>query len=679
MNVSELARQLRINTKDLLEILPKYGFDIGARAVKVDDRVADRIMKQWKFIKRNIEEQKRRQAEEQKLKEKELRRQTGITVALPDLLTVRSFAEKLNLSVTQVITELMKNGILANQNQNIDYETAAILAEEMGFTVQKEVGNIVDEQKEAERSQALEQALVSTENAEARPPVIVVMGHVDHGKTKLLDSIRSTNVIDTESGGITQHIGAYQTVWKDPKTKAERALTFIDTPGHEAFTVMRSRGAKVADIAIMLVAADDGVKPQTEEVINIIKAAKLPFVVAINKIDKEGADPQRVRTELAQRNILSDEWGGEVPMVEISAKQKLNIDKLLDVLLLMAEMNADKIVADPAVPAAGTIIESHVDKGMGPVATVLVQSGTLHVGDSLVVNNEVYGKVRAMKDYNGRGITEAAPSTPAQIIGFKVAPEVGDIMDLNKAGSAQKIDIKQKRTQQTGAERSFSAIQQDETTAEEEARRKHTLNLIIKTDVLGSLEAIVGSLQKLKHEEVGVRIIGKGLGNITEDDVNKAEAGSAIIIGFHVNPTPSAEELMREKNVEFKRYEIIYDLINWVIADLESKLDTEKIITELAKIKVLAIFRTDKGEMTIGGRVENGKVKKDVLVRVKRGGEVIGEGKITHLKVGQQDMKEVPEGTECGMRFEGKLKIEISDVLEAYSVESKFRKIVFEK
>jgi len=585
MNVSELARQLRINTKDLLEILPKYGFDIGARAVKVDDRVADRIMKQWKFIKRNIEEQKRRQAEEQKLKEKELRRQTGITVALPDLLTVRSFAEKLNLSVTQVITELMKNGILANQNQNIDYETAAILAEEMGFTVQKEVGNIVDEQKEAERSQALEQALVSTENAEARPPVIVVMGHVDHGKTKLLDSIRSTNVIDTESGGITQHIGAYQTVWKDPKTKAERALTFIDTPGHEAFTVMRSRGAKVADIAIMLVAADDGVKPQTEEVINIIKAAKLPFVVAINKIDKEGADPQRVRTELAQRNILSDEWGGEVPMVEISAKQKLNIDKLLDVLLLMAEMNADKIVADPAVPAAGTIIESHVDKGMGPVATVLVQSGTLHVGDSLVVNNEVYGKVRAMKDYNGRGITEAAPSTPAQIIGFKVAPEVGDIMDLNKAGSAQKIDIKQKRTQQTGAERSFSAIQQDETTAEEEARRKHTLNLIIKTDVLGSLEAIVGSLQKLKHEEVGVRIIGKGLGNITEDDVNKAEAGSAIIIGFHVNPTPSAEELMREKNVEFKRYEIIYDLINWVIADLESKLDTEKIIQNLPKLK----------------------------------------------------------------------------------------------
>lgn len=678
MNVSELARQLRINTKELLETLPKYGFDIGARAVKVDDRVADRIIKQWKYIKKSIEEQKRKDLEEQKLKEKELRKQTGVTVVLPDLITVRHFAERLNLSVTQIITELMKNGILANQNQNIDYDTAAILAGDLGFNVEKEIGNKVDEKKEEERSQALEQALASTENMQPRAPVIVVMGHVDHGKTKLLDSIRSTNVIDTESGGITQHIGAYQTVWKDPKTKAERALTFIDTPGHEAFTVMRSRGAKVADIAIMLVAADDGVKPQTEEVINIIKAAKLPFVVAINKIDKEGADPQRVRTELAQRNILSDEWGGDVPMVEISAKQKLNIDKLLDVLLLMTDMNAEKIKADPEVPAVGTIIESHVDKGMGPVATVLVQSGTLHAGDSLVVNNEVYGKVRAMKDYNGRNIAIAPPSTPAQIIGFKVAPEVGDIMDLNKASSAQKIDVKQKRSQQTGAERSLNIVQ-GETEAEEEQRREHTLNLVIKADVLGSLEAIIGSLQKLKHEEVGVKIIGKGLGNVTEDDVNKAVAGEAIVVGFHVNPTPSAEELMREKNVEFKRYEIIYDLINWVIADLESKLDTEKIITELAKIKILAIFRTDKGAMTVGGRVEDGKVKKEVAVRIKRGGEIIGEGKITHLKVGQQDMKEVPTGTECGMHFEGKTKIEVGDVLEAYSVESKLRKIVFEK
>ena len=345
MNVSELARQLRINTHELLEVLPKYGFDIGARAVKVDDRVADKIIRQWKFIKRDLEEKKRKELEEKKLKERELRKESGLTISLPNLITVRAFAEKLNLPVTQVITELMKNGILANQNQNIDYDTAAILAGELGFTVQRQEqdNEVVRLAQDEEKAKALEEALNKVQNLEPRPPVIVVMGHVDHGKTKLLDAIRSANVIDTEAGGITQHIGAYQTVWKDPKTKAERALTFIDTPGHEAFTVMRSRGAKIADIAIMVVAADDSVKPQTEEVIKIIQAAKLPLVVAINKIDKEGADPTRVRADLAQRGIQSDEWGGTVPMVEISAKKNLNIDKLLDVLLLVADMNAEKI------------------------------------------------------------------------------------------------------------------------------------------------------------------------------------------------------------------------------------------------------------------------------------------------------------------------------------------------
>ena len=523
----------------------------------------------------------------------------------------------------------------------------------------------------------MEEALSSTENLQPRSPVVVVMGHVDHGKTKLLDAIRSTNIIDTESGGITQHIGAYQTVWQDPKNKQERAITFIDTPGHEAFTVMRSRGAKVADIAIMVVAADDGVKPQTEEVINIINAAKLPFIVAINKIDREGADPQRVRTELSQRNVLCEDWGGTVPVVEISAKQKLNIDKLLDVLLLMADLNEDKIKADPSLPAVGTIIESHVDKGMGPVATVLVQAGTLRRNDPLVVNGEIYGKVRAMKDYIGRDLATAGPSVPVQIIGFKVAPEVGDIMNLSKAGDASKIDVKQKRNQQTGAERSLNVIK-NETEEEEGVRREHTLNLIIKTDVLGSLEAIVGSLQKLKHEEVGVKIIGKGLGNITEDDVNKAEAGEATIVGFHVNPTPSAEELMREKNVEFKRYEIIYDLINWVKEDLEKKLSAEVTIEELGRAKVLAIFRTDKNAMTIGARITDGKVTKNSKVRIKRKGELIGEGKFSQCKTGQQDVSEVPSGTECGLRFEGKDKIEEGDILEAYTEHSKSKKIVFE-
>lgn len=680
MNVTELARQLRVNTKELLEILPQYGFDIGAKAIKIDDRTAQTVIRRWRYIKREMEEKRHKEQEEKKKEERELRKESGELVILPELITVRDFAEKLKLPVTEVITELMKNGILANQNQNIDYDTAAIMAEELGFNTQKAEGETVDEAKEDKRGEALEEALAKSGDTKKRAPVIVVMGHVDHGKTKLLDAIRQTNIIDTEAGGITQHIGAYQTIWKDPKTNEERALTFIDTPGHEAFTVMRSRGAKVADIAILVVAADDGVKPQTEEVIQIIKAAKLPFVVAINKIDREGADPQKVKTELSQRDILSEEWGGQVPMVEISAKQKLHIDKLLDVLLLVADMNEDKIQADPNLPAVGTVIESHVDKGMGPVATILVQSGTLQRKDLLVVNGEIYGNVRAMKDYLGKDIAEAGPSVPVQIIGFKVAPEVGDVLDVGQANAAQKIDVKQKRLKQTGAEKVTIAVAQAKDDALEDAEQtgKHTLNLLIKADVLGSLEAIIGSLEKIKHDEVGIKIVGKGLGNIMEDDVNKAEAGGATVIGFNVNATPIAEESMREKNIHFLRYDIIYDLINWAKEELEKLLDTEKVVTELGRMKVISIFRTDKKAMTVGGRVEEGKIKKDSLARVKRKGEVVGTGKITSCQIGRQDEKEIPSGTECGIRFEGKVKIEEGDVVESYSEELKTRKIIFE-
>ena len=675
MNVTELARQLRINTKDMLDILPAYGFDIGKKAIKVDNKVAAQIVKQWRYIKRDIDDKKRKEMEENKLKEKELRKLSGHKVVLPALITVRAFAEKLNLSVTQIITELMKNGILANQNQNIDYDTAAIMAGELGFDVEKEDGGEVENKKEEAKSQALETALSSGTNRQPRSPIIVVMGHVDHGKTKLLDAIREANVIDTESGGITQHIGAYQTIWKDPKNKTERALTFIDTPGHEAFTVMRSRGAKVADIAIMLVAADDGVKPQTEEVIKIIQAAKLPFVVAINKIDKEGADPQRVRSDLSQRNIICEEWGGDVPMIEISAKQKLNIDKLLDVLLLVADMNAEKIQADPNVPAIGTVIESHVDKGTGPIATILVQSGTLKRNDPLVVNGEIYGKVRAMKDYAGRNIEEAGPSVPVQIVGFKVAPEVGDIMDIGKASEAKVIDVKQKKLQQTGAEKQMISHNKIEDGAEGETKK--VLNLVVKADVLGSLEAIIGSFEKLQHEEVAVNVIGKGLGNITEDDVHKAEASGGTVIGFRVNPNSSADELMRDKNIPFLHYDVIYDLINWVRDQLEKLLDVEKIVTELGRLKVAAIFRNEKHVMIVGGRVEDGKIPRDSLCRVRRKDEIVGTGKITKCQVGQQEMKEVPNGTECGVQFEGKVKIEVGDVLETYKEESKIRKIIF--
>lgn len=659
----------------MLQILPQYGFDIGMKAVKVDDKVASQIIRQWKFIKREIEDKKLKEAEERKQKEKELRRESGLMVSLPSIITVREFSERLQLPVTQVITELMKNGILANQNQNIDFDTAAIMAEELGYNVQKEEGDKADAESQIKQEKAIEDALSRAKNLEPRAPVVVVMGHVDHGKTSLLDTIREANITATESGGITQHIGAYQTIWKDPKTKNERALTFIDTPGHEAFTVMRSRGAKIADIAILVVAADDGVKPQTIEVIQIIKAAKLPIVVALNKIDKEGADPQRVKTELSTYDIIPEEWGGTVPVVEISAKKKLNIDKLLDVLLLVADLNAETIQADSSIPAVGTIIESKMNKNIGPIATVLIQAGTLRKNDALVVHGEIYGKVRAMKDYTGETIEEAGPSMPAQIIGFKVAPEVGDILDVSLADSAEKIDVRAKRTQQGGAEKQ-TVIQAENSSTEEDGKKK-TLNLVIKADVLGSLEAIIGSFDKIQHDEVGVKIIGKGLGNITEDDIHKAEAGNGILVGFKVKPTPSADSDIREKGMQFQQFDVIYALFDWVKEELTKMLSTEKIVTELGNMKVLAIFRTEKNSMIIGGRVEEGRIRKDSLVRVKRKGELVGTGKITRCQMSKSEVKEIPSGSEGGITFEGKIKVEEGDVLEAYSEESKARELVF--
>jgi translation initiation factor IF-2 len=672
MNVTELARRLRVNTKELLQTLPDYGFDVGMKSIKIDDRVAQQVMRKWKYIRRDLEDKKRKELEEKKLKEKELRKEMGKTVNLPSLVTVRNFAERLELPVTQVLTELMKNGILANQNQNIDYDTAAIMAEELGFSVEKEDDSV----EEVDRSEELEEALSKGKHLENRPPVVVVMGHVDHGKTRLLDTIRHANIIDTESGGITQHIGAYQTIWKDPKTKEEKAITFIDTPGHEAFTVMRSRGAKVADIAIMVVAADDGVKPQTEEVIQIIKAAKLPLVVAINKIDKEAADPMKVKTELAGRGIQTEEWGGDIPMVEISAKNNINIDKLLDILLLVSDINEENTKADKSLPAIGTIIESHVDKNTGPVATVLVQAGTLRKNDKIVVNGEIYGKVRAMRDYNGKNVDEALPSTPVQIIGFKVAPEVGDVMDLGKSGSAKKIDIKQKRTQMSGAQKQPIV---DTGGSEDEEEKKKMLNLVVKSDVLGSLEAIIGSLEKINHEDVGIKIIGKGLGNINETDIQKAEATGGFLVGFNVNPSFSAEGTIRDKGLTFKRFEIIYDLIDWVKDELENLLDDEKIITEYGKMEIAAVFRTEKKSMIVGGLVQEGKIIPNALARIFRDGLNMGIGKIAKCQIGNSQVKSIVEGAEGGITFEGNIKIEVGDILEVYTEESKIRKLILDK
>lgn len=671
MNVSELARQLRIHPSKLLQILPEFGFDIGAKAVKVDDRVAQQIQREWRRIKFVLEKREQDEKEKQKELEKETRRTSGVTVIIPAVITVRELGGLLQLPVNKIIIELMKNGILATQNENIDHDTAMLLAQELGFTVKTAAESAGDAEATNEHSDQLA-TMLSNETTTPRPPVVVVMGHVDHGKTKLLDAIRKTNVVASEAGGITQHIGAYQVIWKNPLTQQKSPLTFIDTPGHEAFTVMRSRGAKVANIAILVVAADDSVKPQTIEAINIMKAAKLPIVVAINKIDKPGADTARVRNDLSQHNIIPQEWGGDVPVVEISAKDNLHIDKLLDTLLVIADLNAETIKANPDRPAAGTVIEAHVDKGAGPVATVLVQTGTLRLNDPLVMNGEIYGKVKALKDYRGESLTEATPSCPVRILGFKIAPQVGDVLDVSQASTSSKVDIRSKHSQQTGAEQQIVTAAID---SEGEDGQKF-LNIVIKADTLGSLEAIIGSLERIKNNEVAVKVVGKGLGNITADDVSLAQTASALLFAFNVSTTPVSLEMINSSGVIFEQYRIIYDLLDRVKDELRKLLNPEYITTELGTLKVVAIFRTDKSSMVVGGRVETGKLQKDAKLRVKRNGEIIGVGKLTKLQTGKQSVNEVPEGTECGLEFSGKLKLEEGDMLQAFKEEDKEKKLV---
>ena len=674
MNVSELARKLKMRTNELLDVLPEFGFDIGKKAIKIDDRVAAQIMKQWKYIKRELQKREAAAQERQRQAEKEARKTQGLTVALPSLIRVKNFAEKLNLPVAKILTELMKSGILTGQNENIDFDTASIVAQDLGFTVMQESATqvVVEHESVSALQQALEEDKAYAD-LKQRPPVVVVMGHVDHGKTKLLDAIRHTNVIAGEAGGITQHIGAYQVAWQGKDKKLPpRLITFIDTPGHEAFTVMRSRGAKVADIAILVVAADDGVKPQTVEVIHILKAAKLPFVVAINKVDKDGANPEKVRQELSQYNILSEAWGGDVPMVEISAKNNLNIDALLDVLLILADMHPEKLQARVDRPALGTIIESHIDKGQGPIATVLVHAGTLHAGDPLVVNGELFGKVRAMKNFKGEDIKEALPSIPVLLLGFKAAPLVGDILDVAKADSADRIDPKAKYAEQRAAQRHTVHLKSDV-----EESEKKVFPVFVKADTLGSLEAILGSFAKMQHPEVGVKVVGKGLGNLTMADVQQAQSTGAQIFAFNVQTQPAAARYIHDKQIPFFEYDVIYDLINYVREQLEKLLNPEKIITELGVLNVLAIFHGDKKGQVVGGRLAEGKAVLNAKVRLMRGGEELATGDIVALQMNKSDVKEVPNGSECGLKIMVREKVEVGDTLMIYSEESHKRKIQF--
>ncbi|MBT3690247.1 translation initiation factor IF-2 [bacterium] len=672
MNVSEVARRLKMNTKELLETLPELGFDIGKRAIKVDDRLVDKIIMAVEEDRKKKRIAKREgKVKEIKLgdKDKDNKKEAGQEVKIGDVIIVNEFAEKLGLPVTKVIAELMKNGIMSTLNERIDFETATIIGEDLDFKIVKASAD--DELKELseEQDKHLKKILAGEKddkNLVERPPVVVVMGHVDHGKTKLLDAIRSTNVAEGESGGITQHIGAYQV------EDNNKLITFLDTPGHEAFKAMRARGSKIADVAIIIVAADEGFKPQTLEVIDLVQKEKLPFVVAINKIDKEGADVEKVKKDLSEINLIPEDWGGKTVCVPISAKENKNIKELLDTVLLVADLEEFK--ANPNRDAVGTIIESHVDKGQGPVATALVQSGTLNLGDMFIVG-KASGKVKAMKNYKGDDLKTAGPSTPVKILGLKGLPQVGDI--LEETTDKKKLKAVSKNIQFSSPQSVATVTSNNNQDDDEEEDDLPKLTVVLKTDVLGSQEAILEAFEKFKNPDIELKVIKKGLGNVTDVDIMDAETAKAIVLAYRVNSVPSAKELSRDRNVPILDFDIIYKLLEDIEERLNNLLSPETVRRELGKIKVLAIFKRGKKSMVVGGKVIEGKAETKTKVKVMRGDERMTTGDLTSLQAGKEEVREVVKGQECGLEFTGDTIIEEEDVLEIY--EEKVEKRILSK
>lgn len=658
MNVTELARILKVTPNDLREKLPKMGFDIGFKAIKIDPKTAQRIIQEWPFLLRKLQQEEAAKNAAKKGTDEEIKVVKKI-VAIPSFVAVRDFATLANLPVNKVLAELMKNGVFASMNERIDFDTAAIIGENLNLDVKLDEKKANEEQPE--NSKKVEEIL-NKENAEdllVRPPVIVVMGHVDHGKTKLLDAIRKTNVVAGEHGGITQHIGAYQVIRKN------RPITFIDTPGHEAFTAMRSRGARIADVAILVVAADDGVQPQTVEAYKIIQAAGLPFIVAINKIDKSTADLNKTKQDLVNKlEILPEDWGGKIVCAPVSALAGKGIEELLDLILLSADADAKSMKANPEANAVGTIIESRIDKNSGPIATMLVQNGTLKIGEQLVMDGKIIGKARSLKNHLGEEIKEATPSTPVRILGLKIAPAVGDVIEVGEGervkGGFDKI-----------SSRPVLMASKEET--ENDSAKK--LNLIIKSDVLGSAEAIEESLLKLNNEDVKIKIISKGLGNIIEGDISRAESGEAQIIGFNVKISPQIEALIREKKVRVSSFNIIYDLIEYVKLEMQKLVVAKIERIDLGRLKVLAVFRTENKSQVVGGKVLEGQAKNKVNVEIIRNKEIIAYGRVASLQAGKMDVPTVDQDQECGLQYEGKPIIAVGDIIQFFEDKETIKKI----
>ncbi len=577
------------------------------------------------------------------------------SVKLSETMTVKEFAEAIKKTSADVIKRLMKLGVMATVNQEIDFDTAAIIADEYGITAEKEVVITEEDILFDDSEDDNEDELVP------RPPVVVVMGHVDHGKTSLLDAIKETNVTEKEAGGITQHIGAYTVNINN------RNITFLDTPGHEAFTAMRARGAQVTDVAILVVAADDGVMPQTIEAINHAKAANVSIIVAINKIDRPEANPDRVKQELAEHGLLIEEWGGDTICVEVSAKKRINIDYLLEMVLLVADML--ELKANPNRQAKGTVIEAKLDKDRGPIATMLVQRGTLHHGDSIVTGTLV-GRIRAMTDDKGQRIMEAGPSTPVEILGLPEVPEAGETFyAITDEKIAKQLVEKRKQKLREQMLNPTVKVSLDDLFERIKAGEVKELNIIVKADVQGSVEAIKQSLEKLSNEEVGIKIIHGGVGAVTESDVTLAQVSNAIIIGFNVGTAGNVTEIAKDAGVDIRLYTVIYDAIEDVEAAMKGLLDPtyREVIT--GHVEIRQLFKASGVGTIGGGYVLDGKIIRNSGVRVLRNGIVVHEGKLASLKRFKDDVKEVVQGYECGLSLEKYNDIKVGDVIEAYVME----------
>lgn len=662
MNVTEMIRKLKMTKDEFFPMAKELGFDIGERAIKIDDKIATKLEKailehRKQKSKKSLFEDEKEDQDLQDNRDEEDKKEEKI-LKIGDKITVKDFAEKLDKQVTDLMAILMQNGIMATINEDLEYETASIIAEDLGYKTKhenvKENQDLQDKEEEIKNILKKEKAGATQE----RPPVIVVMGHVDHGKTKCLDAIRKTNVVDEEAGGITQSIGAYQVQHND------KFLTFIDTPGHEAFTAMRSRGANIADLAILVIAADDGVKPQTIEAIEIMEKAKLPFAVAINKIDKEGADIEKVKKGLSDLNLIPEDWGGKTICVPISAKKGDGITDLLDMMILLSDMDKENIVADPKKDAAGTIIESRINKNAGPVATVLVQSGTLHQGDLVMVSG-IPGKIKLMENWKGEEIKDAPPSTPVKFLGLKNAPVVGDILQVTRDKKVLKSKTKQYQ--------SFGFLQMQKKAEKKETKIK--LPVIIKADTLGSLEAVINSLDKLNYKEVEIDIVKKALGNITEKDIGQAESGQAIIAGFNVGVTTGGQNYANTSPVKINTFQIIYELIDFLKEKLTEILPPEIIYNKIGTLKVLQVFKKGEKSTILGGRVTDGKIKNHSLIKIIRAEKQIGEGKISELQAEKKKVDEVTSDHECGIKFDGMTTLKENDILEVYLTEEKKRKL----